>query len=91
MNRQFYPDRQKLKEQYETMLPSYVAALETFQARLRAELCKIDAHFTIKYRVKTFDSYYGKLLKRKADEKRSGELIPIHDILGTREIGRAHV
>jgi putative GTP pyrophosphokinase len=68
------------------LLPSYIAALETFQARLRAELSKIGVHFTVKHRVKTFASYYGKLLKRKRDERLTGEMIPIHDIMGTRVV-----
>ncbi|MDR2577636.1 MAG: tetratricopeptide repeat protein [Chitinispirillales bacterium] len=84
MNRQFYPDRQQLQERYAHVLPSYISALEMFQARLRAEVCEIDVHFTIKYRVKTFASYYAKLLKRKAGERHTGEAIPIHDVLGTR-------
>jgi len=86
MSKHFYPDRQQLREQYESLLPSYIAALEVFQARLRAELAMIDVHFTMKYRVKTFDSYYGKLLRRKTGERRTGEAIPIHDILGTRVV-----
>jgi putative GTP pyrophosphokinase len=40
----------------------------------------------MKHRVKTFDSYYSKLLKRKTGERRTGEAIPIHDILGTRVV-----
>ena len=79
-----YPDRQKLQEQYDALLPSYIAALEVFQARLKGALGSSGVHFTIKYRVKTFASYYGKLLKRKTGEKHTGEAIPIHDILGTR-------
>ncbi|MCL2182862.1 MAG: tetratricopeptide repeat protein [Chitinispirillia bacterium] len=86
MSKSFYPDRQKLREQYSLLLPSYIAALETFQARLRSELDRIDAHFTMKYRVKAFESFYIKLLKRKAGEKKTGEAIPIHDILGTRVV-----
>jgi putative GTP pyrophosphokinase len=86
MSKSFYPNRQELQEQYSVLLPSYIAALETFQARLRAELGRLDVHFTMKYRVKTFASYYAKLLKRKAGEKQTGETIPIHDIMGTRVV-----
>ena len=86
MSKSLYPDRQKLREQYETLLPSYIAALEVFQMRLQAELGLTGVHFMMKYRVKSFDSYYGKLLKRKANERRTGEAIPIHDIIGTRVV-----
>jgi len=79
-----YPDRKKLRDEYTTLLPCYIAALEVFQARLRTVLADSDVHFTMKYRVKTFDSYYGKLLKRKTHERRTGEAIPIHDVIGTR-------
>jgi len=86
MSTNFYPDRIKLQEQYAALLPSYLSALDTFQASLKAELGRIDVHFTMKYRVKTFASYYAKLLKRKAGERQTGEAIPIHDILGTRVV-----
>jgi len=79
-----YPDRQKLRAEYTTLLPCYIAALEVFQARLRTSLADSEVHFTMKYRVKTFDSFYGKLLKRKTHERHTGEAIPIHDIIGTR-------
>jgi putative GTP pyrophosphokinase len=81
-----YPDRQKLRSEYTALLPSYIAALEVFQARLRTALADSEVHFTMKYRVKTFDSYYGKLLKRKTHERRTGEAIPIQDIIGTRVV-----
>jgi putative GTP pyrophosphokinase len=81
-----YPDRKKLKDEYTALLPCYIAALEVFQARLRTALADSEVHFTMKYRVKTFDSYYGNLLKRKTHERRTGEAIPIHDIIGTRVV-----
>jgi len=81
-----YPDRKKLRDEYTALLPCYIAALEIFQARLRTALADSDVHFTMKYRVKAFDSYYGKLLKRKTHERRTGETIPIHDIIGTRVV-----
>jgi len=81
-----YPDRKKLRDEYTALLPCYIAALEVFQARLRNVLADSDVHFTMKYRVKAFDSYYGKLLKRKTHERRTGEAIPIHDIIGTRVV-----
>jgi putative GTP pyrophosphokinase len=81
-----YPDRRKLQDEYSAALPCYVAALEAFQARLREALAYSGVHFTMKYRVKDFDSYYGKLLKRKTHERRTGEAIPIHDIMGTRVV-----
>jgi putative GTP pyrophosphokinase len=81
-----YPDRRKLRDEYSALLPCYGAALDVFQARLREALDGSEVHFTMKSRVKTFDSYYGKLLKRKTHERRTGEAIPIHDIMGTRVV-----
>jgi putative GTP pyrophosphokinase len=81
-----YPDRRKLQAEYSALLPCYAEALEAFQTRLKAALADSEVHFTMKYRVKTFDSYYGKLLKRKTRERRTGEAIPIHDIMGTRVV-----
>ncbi|MDR0331344.1 MAG: tetratricopeptide repeat protein [Chitinispirillales bacterium] len=86
MSKTFYPDRRKLLKQYSALLPCYMAALEVFQARLKAALGDSGVHFTMKCRVKAFDSYYAKLLKRKSGERRTGEAIPIHDIMGTRVV-----
>lgn len=86
MNRIAYPDRRKLEKHYMSMHSSYVQVLEIFQRRLRTELTKEEIHFTLKFRDKTFESYYGKLLKRLSEEKLTGELLPIHDILGIRVV-----
>ena len=84
MSRSLYPDRLKLEQKYSEQLPLYDIALEAFQNRLKEVLAPLEIHFTLKHRVKSFQSYYAKLLRRMADEKLTGELLPIHDILGTR-------
>ncbi|MFP4165360.1 MAG: tetratricopeptide repeat protein [Chitinispirillaceae bacterium] len=86
MNSTAYPDRRKLEKHYASMLSSYTQVLELLQRRLRTELTQDDVHFTLKYRAKTFESYYGKLLKRMSEEKINGEQLPIHDILGMRVV-----
>ncbi|MDR0305377.1 MAG: tetratricopeptide repeat protein [Chitinispirillales bacterium] len=86
MSNSLYPDRLKLQQQYTEQLPHYNVTLEAFQAKLKEALSVLTVHFGVKYRVKEFPSYYGKLLKRVTDEKKTGEQLPIHDILGTRVV-----
>jgi putative GTP pyrophosphokinase len=84
MSKSQYPDRLKLEQHYSEQLPHYNVALEAFQNKIREILGTLEVQYTLKHRVKTFQSYYSKLLRRMADEKITGELLPIHDILGTR-------
>ncbi|MCL2689256.1 MAG: tetratricopeptide repeat protein [Chitinispirillia bacterium] len=86
MSKSLYPDRLKLEQQYNEQLPHYNAALQAFHYKLRDILNSLEVQYTLKRRVKTFESYYGKLLRRIRDEKVTGERLPIHDILGTRVI-----
>ncbi len=86
MNRTAYPDRGKLEKHHASMHSSYIQVLELLQRRLRTKLIKEEIHFTLKFRVKTFESYYEKLLRRLSEEKLTGELLPIHDILAIRVV-----
>ncbi len=86
MSKAVYPDRRKLEKRYDELIGVYWAVLEDFQKRLQVQLSKEEVHFTIKYRVKRFASYYNKMLKRMSEEKLTGEQLPIHDILGIRVV-----
>ncbi|MDG5814592.1 tetratricopeptide repeat protein [Chitinispirillales bacterium ANBcel5] len=84
MSNTLYPDRKNLEKHYKKMFPTYSSVLEDFQRNIKDNLKELDVHLTVKYRVKAFESYYKKLLSRMVDEKRTGELIPIQDIIGIR-------
>ena len=64
MDLEHYPDRRKREEYYHNLLAVYNSILETFKQELQGLLTAFENHFTIKYRVKSFDSYYHKILNR---------------------------
>ncbi|MBN1127702.1 MAG: hypothetical protein JXA71_01865 [Chitinispirillaceae bacterium] len=81
-----YPDYKKLEGHYTALLPVFNSIREAFQRDLQDHLDGIEARITTKSRVKTFESYYQKLLRRLTIEKRTGEKSPIHDILALRVV-----
>lgn len=58
------PDKQKVKQQYRDRIPLYEEALDKFHHLLKRELAGRELRATVKTRVKSFDSYYRKLLMR---------------------------
>jgi putative GTP pyrophosphokinase len=79
-----YPDRKELEAKYISLQAIYTSILEMMQRDLKHNLSFSESTITIKYRVKSFASYYEKLLKRLSSEKKNGQKIPIHDILALR-------
>lgn len=84
MEKDYYPDRKELKEAYERRFPAYDAVLESLVRRLDGELKERGLRFSLKYRVKSFSSYYAKLLKRIGGAENREKQPPIQDILGAR-------
>lgn len=78
MEEQEYPDKQELQAAYEKRLHRYEALLDELVRRLGKELKREGLRFSLKQRVKSFPSYYAKLLKR------NGNTNPIQDLLGIR-------
>ena len=60
----FYPDRRVVLHQYESMQSHYEDILYRLSQRMRNELKPLIIQPTIKTRVKDFESYYLKILRR---------------------------
>jgi putative GTP pyrophosphokinase len=80
------PSKQKLRDTYENRFPLYEKALFELHRRLREELKKRSLRPSIKYRVKSFESYYEKLLRRVRALSSSAEQVEVHDLLGLRVV-----
>lgn len=84
MSELHYPDYKKLEERYSAHLPVYRSILNAFQREIQDQIERSETRVTIKSRVKTFASYYQKMLKRLTIERQTGEKIPVHDVLAFR-------
>lgn len=79
------PSRRELQYQYEHQMAILEKALHELQRRIKTSLTPVDVTPTLKYRIKGFDSFYEKLLRRSR-ECRSGEEVLITDMLGVRVV-----
>lgn len=77
------PKREKVQSLYEQYHPQYDIVLRRVYQRVRNLLTRNDINATIKYRLKTFESYFEKLLRLYNDKS---DPIIIRDILGFRII-----
>ena len=75
------PNRQPLEQQYEAQRPRYEKILNELQQNIKILLNQISLHPTIKVRVKSFESYYNKILNR-IPSQRQERIYNITDILG---------
>jgi len=79
------PPRIHLERQYEEFRESYEKILFEIQRRVRLSLTSHDLNATIKYRVKSFNSWYQKLL-RLVREEPDAESVEIADVLALRVV-----
>lgn len=79
------PNREPLEQQYEAQSPKYEKILNELQQKIKIILNKISIHPTIKVRVKSFESYYNKILSRVHSQTQD-QIYNITDILGMRII-----
>jgi len=84
MNRQI-PDRAKLEELYGLREPIYEEILLFIVKKMKQVLDGTDINATIKYRVKSFESYFKKLLHRLQNGD-TADPYAIHDVLGIKII-----
>jgi len=78
------PPRQQLERKYTDLADSYDKLLFELQRRIRTALVAHDLNATIKYRVKSFKSYYQKLLRIvRENEQQSGSVV-VTDIVALR-------
>ncbi len=75
------PQRQKLEADYRNQAEIYGAAARRLLSRLQRLIAAQDINASIKFRVKTFDSYFNKLLRLHKDAAPS---LIVTDVLGFR-------
>ncbi len=86
MNIELYPERNRLQEEYSTKLSSYRLVLKELWRDVHTRLENMDTPVTIKSRIKSFPSYYEKLLSRLKKSQSTGVAEPIHDIIALRVV-----
>ncbi|MFW5684606.1 MAG: tetratricopeptide repeat protein [Spirochaetota bacterium] len=80
------PPRDELEPRYREHVDTYDKLLYELHRRLRSALKNCGLRSTIKYRVKSFESYYGKLLRiLRSTPPESGE-VTVTDILALRVV-----
>ncbi len=79
------PSRRELELEYEQHAVILEKALHELHRRIRRLLTTEDLSPNIKYRIKTFDSFYEKLLRRARLQGSSGEIV-LTDLLGIRVV-----
>ncbi|MBN2510536.1 MAG: hypothetical protein JXB03_09670, partial [Spirochaetales bacterium] len=71
MSQEFGPlQRSVVEKEYEENIPFFQAILRELSDRLEGELEGLGIHPTIKSRVKSFDSFYKKILRNLEDPAR---------------------
>ena len=87
MNEQnLLPQKTLIQERYSSYRPVFSECLEKIESRLKKVLHLASAP-TYKTRIKSFDSYYKKILRQKAyDSATSTELVTLTDMMGIRVI-----
>lgn len=79
------PSRRTLQQKYDQHAASIDKALHETQRRIALAVGNNDVRATLKYRVKSFDSYYEKLLRRSRGLE-NGTAVEITDLLGVRVV-----
>jgi len=77
------PERKRLEILYDRYRTEYESALNRSYRKLRKVLIKTKINFTIKYRLKTFDSYFEKIIRHRQNKT---DPIVISDLIGLRVV-----
>lgn len=85
MRAKWIPDRNKLKESYNNYLPVFKSVLSDMELELK-EVLNLPFVPTLKSRVKSFESYYKKLLRVQPDTIGISDFPVISDNIGIRII-----
>jgi len=76
-----------LRASYDEGRPGYARIMNEMERRVRVVLEANELRPTIKGRIKSFDSWYGKLIRLLRQAKQSGSaLIPINDVIALRAV-----
>lgn len=78
------PNRSAIEKKYRAKIPVHEKVLNMLQMMIKDELEQIGLHPTIKARVKTFGSYYSKILRLLSKQVNQKEVIEIYDVIGLR-------
>ncbi len=78
------PNRRELEKEYRANAPVFDRILNKFQETLKCELAQLGLKTTIKSRLKTFDSYYNKILRLLSKQMNLKEPFDIYDMIGVR-------
>jgi len=78
------PNRKEFEKQYKANLSPFEKVLNKLQVELKRDLEHSGLHSTIKVRIKSFASYYGKILRLLSKHKNLQEASFIYDVLGMR-------
>ena len=80
------PNKKEIEVRYESYRNAFLEILENVEASLKKNL-HLSSNPTYKTRIKSFNSYYKKILRQKAKESgESKELVTLTDMIGIRVI-----
>ena len=79
------PEKEIIYQKYLSYQPYFHSILELIEAKLK-QVLKLSSNPTYKSRVKSFDSYYKKILRKFPDAASRGELVQLTDMMGIRVI-----
>jgi len=78
------PNKEELSKKYKTRMLVYEKILSDLALMLEKDLYRNSIKASVKHRVKSFDSYFKKLLVRLRERQRTGKDEPITDLMGIR-------
>lgn len=79
------PSKNNIKATYESYKPLFSEILSNIEQKLKATL-KLNSAPTYKSRVKSFSSYYRKVLRLKSSEAEKSDFVELTDMMGIRVI-----
>ena len=80
------PNKTQIQERYDSYRPVFMECLQKIEARLK-DVLHLASNPTYKTRIKSFESYYKKILRQKAEASAdSTELVTLTDMMGIRVI-----
>ena len=86
MNQSELPHKVRIQQTYDSYIPVFEEILTKVENRLKSVI-KLPSMPTYKARIKSFGSYYKKILRQKSEESStSHELVTLTDMMGIRII-----
>ena len=79
------PAKEAMRNLYASYQPVFMQVLELMEQKLKTVI-SLPSNPTYKSRIKSFDSYYKKVLRKKSEDAASRTLVPLTDMIGIRVI-----